>query len=688
VTFLAPIPAIIAASIALPALLTFYFLRLRRRPVRVSSTLLWMQATNDLQVNVPLRMIRPSWLLLLQLLILASLLVALARPAVHMESAPVGRAVILIDRSASMAARDGAGGEPGQTRLDEAKRRALVVADRLGRSGGTLVSVVAYGADARSLTPFTADRGAVREAIRSIQVSDQPDNLGAALDLVSASAMGERGDASDEGIAPERMLVVLVSDGGTPAPPGLSLDNADWRFEGVGPLPGGPPALDNLGIAAISARRDYQDPATVRLFARVVNAGPEAVATVLTLSVDGAVVDRRPLEVPASSGPAPAQVGEASASFEFQNSGGGVVVASLGRPDALGADNAGAIVLSEPSRPGGLLVTPTGGVGVEGAARTWLIGDVLAELDLRPFRTVGVGEYERLASEGGLGPYALVVFDRVRPLRLPPVASISFGAGLPAPAAPPGAGSPAGSPAGEDDADTGTGSTRFLSWERGHAVLRDVALDSVVIARSIDTLRAIDLGGDSKRVLTELARGENGPLIELVEDGPVRRIVVGFDVAQSNWPLSVGFAIFLSNAVDFLTLRGEAEAGRAFTTIEPVRLRVGADAGRDLSLQGPDGSLRAAREPGASVATVGVLGRAGLYTVEGAGQGGDHAVAVNLVNQTESAIRTSRELTIAGRAVASASGGAGPREVWPWFVLAAAVLLAGEWFLHALMMKV
>lgn len=686
-TFLAPIPAIIAAAIAVPALLTFYFLKLRRRPIRVSSTLLWMQATSDLQVNVPFRMIRASWLLLLQLLILACLLIALGRPAVQMDSAPAGRAVILIDRSASMGAKDGIGGQPGETRLDEAKRRALSIADRLGRSGGTLVCIVAYAADARALTPFTADRAAVREAIRSVEVADQPDNLASALDLVSAAALGDRPDATDESAAPPRTLVVLVSDGGTPAPPDLSLDNADWRFESVGPIPGGPPALNNLGIAALSARRDYQDPATVRLFARIVNAGPEALATVLTLRVDGQIIDRRPLEVPPSTGPSPAQVGETSASFEFQNATGGVAVASIGRADTLSADDAAAAVLTEPNRPGVLLVTPSPPADSQpGAAEPgWLVGDVLAEMDLHPLRTVVASEYERLAAEGGLGPYALIVFDRVRPLRLPPTPSISLGAGLPAPV-----GQTQASPTAPAEGGTAaSGPTRFLSWERSHPVLRDVSLDSVAIADSIDVLRAIDLGGTSDRILTELARGEHGPLIELVEDGSVRRIVVGFELAQSNWPLSVSFPIFLSNAIDYLTLRGEAETGRAFATTEPVRLRLGPDAVPELTLAGPESvSVRAPREAGARAATIGTMPRAGLYTVEGGGQGGDRAVAVNLVNQTESAVRTSRELTIAGRAVASSAGSAGPREIWPWFVLAAALLLGAEWFLHAFMMRV
>ena len=66
--FLAPLTGLIAAAVTVPTLLTFYLLRLRRRPVRVSTTMFWLPIGEDLEANVPLRMLRASWLLLLHLL--------------------------------------------------------------------------------------------------------------------------------------------------------------------------------------------------------------------------------------------------------------------------------------------------------------------------------------------------------------------------------------------------------------------------------------------------------------------------------------------------------------------------------------------------------------------------------------------------------------------------------------------
>src|SRR5438046_4320651 len=121
-TFLNPWTAALAGAIVIPSLLVLYFLKLRRRELPVSSTLLWKKAIQDLQVNAPFQKLRRNLLLLLQLAVLISLCLALTRPVAFFHPGAGKTTVILIDRSASMSATDIDNGK--HSRLAEAKRRA------------------------------------------------------------------------------------------------------------------------------------------------------------------------------------------------------------------------------------------------------------------------------------------------------------------------------------------------------------------------------------------------------------------------------------------------------------------------------------------------------------------------------------------------------------------------------------
>ena len=97
------------AGLSIPILI-LYMLRLRRRDVLVSSTLLWQRLLRDREANAPWQRLRQSLLLFLQLLILALLTLAMTRPFVPAPVVVSGSVVVLLDTSASMQARDVADG--------------------------------------------------------------------------------------------------------------------------------------------------------------------------------------------------------------------------------------------------------------------------------------------------------------------------------------------------------------------------------------------------------------------------------------------------------------------------------------------------------------------------------------------------------------------------------------------------
>src|SRR5690606_18651295 len=137
-TFLAPAAAWMFALLA--PLVLLYMLRLRRPPRRVPSLLLWRQTLQDERVNAPLRRLRRDASLLLQIALLALLALAATQPL--FGSKAVGASVVvLLDRSASMAARDA----QGRSRLDLAKARA---AELFAAHGGAELALVSFAAGA------------------------------------------------------------------------------------------------------------------------------------------------------------------------------------------------------------------------------------------------------------------------------------------------------------------------------------------------------------------------------------------------------------------------------------------------------------------------------------------------------------------------------------------------------------
>jgi Ca-activated chloride channel family protein len=660
-TFLTPWPAIVAAAIAVPVLVAYYLLKLRRRPVRVSSTLLWEQATRDLQVNVPLRLIRPTWLFLLQLLALALLLLALARPALNAGGRMPSRVILLIDRSASMQATDG--DAAGRSRLDEAKDRSIRTIDSLSRgAAGTALAVVAFAKEPAALTNLSEDRGAGRAAVRAIEASEQPGDLGSALRLCSAMMAQE----ADESQARRRGLVVLFSDGGFAQGDTFTLTGADFRFERIGPAlgePGAPTGIDNVGIVALSARRDWDEPGTVRLFARVQNGSLRPVAATLVASLDGKEVQRVPLVVP---GTEEAGAGQASATFRLSAPEGGLAEVTIDRRDSLAADNTARAWLPPATKPRVLLVIPDGAAGgVRGPE--WILTDVLEEMHL-PTRVIPASAFESDAESGNPLRADLVIFDRVAPAHLPRVPTLSFGAAVPAPGLEMGAAREAG--------------TYFLTWSRTSPLLRHVSLDGVYVKAPM-TLRPLDPPPPGSPSWSVLAVGAGGPLIVQCDDRGIQHVVVGFELAQSNWPLSFGFPVFLASALESLSLRSRESAGLAFSTAEPAEVpvtgpgRVEVDGPRRLSLTVPD--------PAPPSISAGVLDRAGVYRLSGVS--GAPAMAVNLLDPTESLAATSPALRVAGETVTATAARAGPREVWHWAVLAALLLLGIEWLVNAWMMR-
>jgi hypothetical protein len=652
-SFLSPWAAAGAAAVAIPLLLLLYFLKLRRRTTRIASTLLWPGSAEDLQANVPFQRLRWSLLLLLQLLIVAALIAALGRPVIRAAGVSPARVILLVDRTASMNATDAGSGNNTTTRLEAAKDAGLNVVRRLGRRREpSEMMVVAFGSAPQVISGFESNRSILRDAIASIQPTGEEADLEAALRL--AGAFASRDESADQ----PPPLVVLVSDGAVGPPPGgpgqgFTLRSGRLRFIGVGPAP---ETVSNVGIAAFSARRDYEDPERVLAFARLINAGARPVETTVTLRRDGEAVQVKRVAIPAAAADG---AGEAPVSFDLKVPGAAVLTLSSGYADDLADDDDAALVLRPPA------VARIGVIHAGDAPDRFLVGLLEA---LEPERLLVVSE---TASRTGAGEQLdlswaaeqvdLLVLDRVSLSFVPALPTLSFGATL---------------------ADVTTrppsrdGAARVLSWDRQHPILRHVSLDGLVFA------------GFGSYVLPEpwvpLALGPDGPVIAVGPTRTGRHVLVGFDLMRSNWPMDVSIAVFMQNVLNELIWPALGNAAISTRPGKPVTVRCRPDADR-LTIEGPQNAVVEA-EPGAEV-TLPILRRVGLYTIEGAVPPMDR-IAVNVLSDVESDTRPRPSLVINAReAVAGAVGAAAGLELWPYLAAAAVILLVLEWLVYCLRVR-
>ncbi len=251
-TFLAPAAAWILALLA--PLVLLHMLRLRRPPQKVPSLLLWRQTMHDERVNAPLRRLRRDPLLLLQILLLLALAFAAMQPLFGTRAQ--GQAVVLVlDRSASMAARDAA----GVSRIDAAKARATAL---FAEHAGSDVALVTFADGAELAAPFGTDARAFATALTAVQVEEVGGDLASALRLVAAL-----------GAQRELRQVILISDGNLNDAGDFALP-FPLVFETL------PPAGRNLGIVKLAARRDGAD--AWRVFVAVATSETGDAATVAT----------------------------------------------------------------------------------------------------------------------------------------------------------------------------------------------------------------------------------------------------------------------------------------------------------------------------------------------------------------------------------------------------------------------
>jgi hypothetical protein len=658
-----------AASIVIPSLLILYFLKLRRREMPVSSTLLWRKAVQDLQVNSPFQRLRKNLLLFLQLLLLLALLLALARPILNYSPGAGPRTIVLIDRSASMAADD----MPGHhTRLDEAKKRAKDLVSTLGRNGAAMV--IAFDDSAETVCAFTSDVRALQNSIDSVQQTDRKSKLEAAYQLADAQAAFSVGDAHGAGDFRAAPDVYLFSDGRILDGDRVSVQG-NLHYEQLGKETTG-----NIAVVAMSAKRDYQQPTNVQVFARLANFGPDPVNDVqVQLSVDGKV---------RSSGSANLLPERYTEDQRRQAMAGGfqlrdgvefpmleltgsaiVTVEQMNRDgDHLSADDAASVVVPPPKILSVLLVTDG----------NWFLEQGLRSQRLQVFDVMSPPQYHEMSNADGGGkklpkPYDVIVFDRdddLKPAEVPTTgAAIYFGC------VPPGLEvKPALDAAGQriisDD-------NWVLDWDRDHPILRYLNLGKLYAAHAFKVLPTLN-----SKVLVD---GTNCPLVVLHRENRAFHLIVPFDIINSSWPLQPTWPVFLYQTLQFMALG--ADVGVRPSYVPGTALRIPRfnlqklnPSPDQITLTGPEGSQKV-KVPPAGDFVLPVLNKVGMYQTDPPIPQFEN-IAVSLLDANESNLLPAQVAPGSGGHEVAAASTESRMELWWWLVAAALPLLLIEWWVY------
>ncbi len=361
---------LLLALLAIPILI-FYMLRLRRQEIVVSSSQLWRQVLQDRQANAPWQRLRRNWLLYLQLLVLALLVLALARPFLEGGGRPSGNLVVILDASASMQAGDGGDGGSLTTRFARGQGLADGLVDSMApdarmtliRAGSTPATVLSGG----------QDKAALHAAIAALRPGAGLGDMAGALTLATAAAQS----------APTTLYV--ISDGAL-SDTALPAVNAAVHY-----LPVGTHA-DNTAITALALRDAPQGP---QLFVSLADPGPAPAAGLLSVTVDGRLWDSRPITLTAGV--------DTAVTLTDLPLDTHLVTATLAIPDLLPLDNTAWAVRAPPATVPTMLVSP-GNSFMEKALA--LLPQVLAT-------QVAPADYRPITGT------ALTVFDGYLPATLP-----------------------------------------------------------------------------------------------------------------------------------------------------------------------------------------------------------------------------------------------------------------------------
>jgi Ca-activated chloride channel family protein len=501
------------------------------------------------------------------------------------------------------------------SRLEVAKRGALDIANAMKPEDQMMV--VSASSKAEAATGFTSDRGELARAINGLKARETGTNMRDAVNL--AAALVATREASE---------IDVISDGAFEPVTNVNLGKTHVAFHPVGK------SGANVGIAAVDFRHSLTGESKVQVFVTVHNFDARSHTFNVELRHDNGLVDAHEVTLgPGNENPDIFDLPEPQSPLSL--------TAKLDIKDDLAADNEAALVITPRKIIRALLVTDE---------------NVFMETGIRVDPNVELS----VTKPGGLSKtdsYDVVIFDGAAPKTLAEGNYLFVNCTSDQSPAIPG-------PSHENQS--------LIDPNRTHPVMRYVEFGE---------LRWTDMrDAKPKGWAQELAGSESGPAIIAGQKNKMRALWLGFnlDLAHGRFPVTVGYPIFVSNAIRWLAHSDDTTESQVRTGA-PVLLDAPPTTGR-LVVTKPSGATREVVVPTNGGGSFDDTDQVGIYTVAGP-NGFKRSFAANLADFAESNIAPRKTVDLGG----GVPGQIGrqvtiTREAWPWLAVMLLGLLAFEWY--------
>ncbi len=615
--------ALFLLAAALPLIIFLHSLKPRGLKIATTTLFLWERVLRERPLSTRLGwLLRKNLLLILQLLAAIALIAALADPALRHFGSQSGDLVVVLDLSASMKAKGKNGSRA--TRFEAARQEFLALVDGLAAEQKMLV--IGASTQPRLLAPFTGDKRRLRELGRNLEATEAPGRIKDAI--LFAHAFLKRGGADQ---------VVVISDGAFAGAEEYAKPAAHLRFINIAGAKEKSGESVNLAIVGFEVRRQPERPSSAEIMVHLRNFSASAMRAPLTLSLGEKVLLRQEIDIGAGD----RRVLIYPVDGELKGSLTGALTARLEIDDDFATDNRAYLAVNDAP-----------------ALRLLYVGPGNAHLSslLRFFANVELTSAPRWDTElEQQRPYDVAIFDRVA---VPPLTQGNFllidtvAANLPI------------QPRGKSE------NPRVIAPLAKHPLTEGLSLGDLRVQEA----RRVGLTGEA----TVLASSADGPLLIALEQGKLRLLFIGFDLAASDLPLRVAFPLLMHNLLEWFEpqrLEFPAQSTQAGT---PFALRLPAgDSAVDITLpSGKKEVIGAATSPWLFAETF----QSGFYGYKSVSRAG--RFAVNLFDESESNIMPRLNLTLpATPGDDSQSAVEKGLPLWPMLLALVLLLLCAELFL-------